>query len=147
MSSRSSTVTGERLAFARERLLAFDAAGDAAARAREKRMKALGSAVAGAVPELRARGVTFSVCVWLAGGGEERELAAWCCEWFFIARSLKQLECPAPRKTLECVQWLLEREPAELRFLERETEALIEQIKDLAKGYALELKAAAGAGA
>lgn len=111
-------------------------------------MKALASQLASAVPEVRARGLAFAVGTWY-GKGDTSPMAKWCFEWFTAHEPLRRMftdEARARNDAASRVAWLLAREPAELRFLTREAEAMLDQLKRLAAGYADEAERGGRAG-
>lgn len=166
MPSRRSPADAARLIFAQERLVAVVPVTNGV-RERATAIAPYVSALSGAVPQIRADGLVFTLCDWYGkdkakpkvsntnvaardadsarpGDGRaktkdnvKREIADWCFEWF-SHQAPRLLRLKVPATPVDRIKWLLERESAELRLLTRESEAFIEQLMHLAKGYDLE---------
>jgi len=143
MQSRHRGADAERVEFAHYGL---EGAVESLPRATQKSdefLKRIGSTLAGAVAQLRVDGLRFTLAAWAGGDEYERQLADWCFDWFARQEGLRRLQPPTPARgagRAARVRWLLEREPADIRYIAREAEALIERIKNMVIGYEQELK-------
>lgn len=131
----SSEIESARLAFAFICLASVRDGARPQADAGKDSLARLVSVLAGAVPHLREHGIAFGLAEWFGKGTPQSDLAGWCFEWFGKHEALRLIKPDPPKKTVDRVKWLLERTPAESRFLARESEELLERLKAVAIGY------------